>query len=134
MTGKKRGLSTSRQAEALNWLMMEPIAVSSCTTCVEEGSEGSTVFLFTMSGKSKLPFSSSSLSLRSFTLIQRLLVLKYMCLEISVANFMSSGLTWLISLSTSRPENLSLTIWPPFTSEGVRLATSIIKEAGREAK
>jgi len=59
------------------------MAVSSWNTGVEEASRGSTVFLFLIKGSLTAPVAEDSRALeRAGRLIQRLLVLKNLCLRV----------------------------------------------------
>mmetsp|Transcript_26779 Transcript_26779/g.53802 ORF Transcript_26779/g.53802 Transcript_26779/m.53802 type:complete len:312 (-) Transcript_26779:363-1298(-) len=114
--------------------MAAPIAVSSWKTFVESPSLGSTVLLFLIIGSGTTP---SCLSMTSWSLsrrIQRLLVLKYLCLETSWNAFSSSSAHCADSRRRSCPSCFLTARWPPFLSAGVRSQTSIMKGLSESAK
>mmetsp|Transcript_3262 Transcript_3262/g.8318 ORF Transcript_3262/g.8318 Transcript_3262/m.8318 type:complete len:231 (+) Transcript_3262:394-1086(+) len=82
-TGAKRVRGTMTALAPSKHSMAAPMAVSSCTTFWDESSFGSTVLLFMIMGRGMKPPNLSTISWSLSRRIQRLFVLKNLCLVMS---------------------------------------------------
>mmetsp|Transcript_38477 Transcript_38477/g.86685 ORF Transcript_38477/g.86685 Transcript_38477/m.86685 type:complete len:316 (-) Transcript_38477:315-1262(-) len=133
-TGAKRVRGTMTADAPSKHSIAAPMAVSSWTTFWDESSFGSTVLLFLIMGSGMKPPHLSTISCSLSKRIQRLFVLKNLCLVISWKSFSSSSAHMADSRRIRCLSSFLIARWPPFLSFSVRSQHSIMNEASVVAK